>query len=64
MKTKKKVLRDSCGQGVTEYAAIIAFVALIIVIAFSTVGGGFSSAVKYSFTSVSNRLAATAAVAK
>ncbi len=47
---------DDGGQGITEYACILAFVALLIVMVFSVGSGTFSSAIFESFSSMVGQL--------
>lgn len=51
-----KHTRRQRGQVLTEYAAIIAFLAVIVAMVFAIGGGRLSSAVQDSFASVSNQL--------
>lgn len=48
--------RNSKGQGVTEYAYVIAFIAIVIVIAFNVSKGSLFSATSGSYSSVNNGL--------
>jgi len=48
-------LSDDSGQGITEYGAILAFVALIIAIVFG-MQGTFKQALSNAFSSVGNQL--------
>jgi Flp pilus assembly pilin Flp len=54
-KLLKRFLTDESGQGITEYGAILAFVALIIAIVFS-LKGSFQQALQNAFSSVSAQL--------
>jgi Flp pilus assembly pilin Flp len=59
----KRTLRSSKGQGITEYASIMAFVAIAILFAFSIVQGSLAVAVAQSYSSAAgqtNRLVAAA----
>ncbi len=51
----KRFLAEESGQGITEYGAILAFVALIIAIIFG-LQGSFQTALTNAFSSVSNQL--------
>jgi len=54
-------LSDDSGQGITEYGAILAFVALIIAIVFG-MQGTFKQALSNAFSSVGNQLNSISAV--
>jgi Flp pilus assembly pilin Flp len=60
-----KLLKDffveESGQGITEYGAILAFVALIIAIVFG-MQGTFKQALSNAFSSVGNQLNSISAV--
>ncbi len=54
-KLLKQFFTSESGQGITEYGAILAFVALIIAIVFG-LKGSFQQALTNAFSSVSNQL--------
>lgn len=51
-----KHARSRRGQVITEYAAIIAFVAVLVSMVFAIGGGRLSSAVQDSFSAITNQL--------
>jgi len=54
------------GQGITEYGAILAFVAILVAVVFSITQGALSSAISKAFSAVVsqlNKLSAAAAAA-
>jgi Flp pilus assembly pilin Flp len=55
-KMKKQKKRSSRGQGITEYGAMIAFVAVLVALVFSVTNGHLSSALSAAFSSVSSQL--------
>ncbi len=57
----KHFLTEESGQGITEYGAILAFVALIIAIVFG-MQGTFKRALANAFSSVGNQLNSISAV--
>jgi len=48
--------RKEDGQAITEYGAILAFVACLVALAFASTTSGFSSAVSAAFSSITNQL--------
>jgi Flp pilus assembly pilin Flp len=56
-------VQDEDGQSITEYGAIIAFVGVIIAVAFSIANGTLFGAISQSYSSVSSALDATNAAA-
>jgi Flp pilus assembly pilin Flp len=48
--------RNSLGQGITEYGAIIAFVALLVALVFSITSGTLRGAISAAFSSVTSQL--------
>jgi Flp pilus assembly pilin Flp len=44
------------GQGITEYGAILAFVAILVAVVFSITQGALSSAISKAFSSVVSQL--------
>jgi Flp pilus assembly pilin Flp len=60
-------LSDESGQGITEYGAILAFVAILVAVVFGITKGALTTAISSAFSSVVKQLnnlsaAATAAV--
>jgi Flp pilus assembly pilin Flp len=55
-KKKRKRLRNRFGQGITEYGAMIAFVAILIALVFSVSNSRLKGAVSAAFSSVSGQL--------
>ncbi len=56
-----RLSRRRCGQAFTEYAAIIAFIGVLVSMVFAIGGDRLSTVVKDAFSSVSNQLLLTAA---
>jgi Flp pilus assembly pilin Flp len=52
----KRFICDQSGQGITEYGAILAFVALLVGLVFSLATGGLEAAISQSFSSVISQL--------
>jgi Flp pilus assembly pilin Flp len=55
-KMKKQRKRSSRGQGITEYAAMLAFVAILVALTFSVTNGKLSCALSAAFSAVSGQL--------
>jgi Flp pilus assembly pilin Flp len=49
-------ISDESGQGITEYGAILAFVALLVAVVFGFANGTLQSAISQSFSSVVSQL--------
>jgi Flp pilus assembly pilin Flp len=49
-------ISDESGQGITEYGAILAFVALLVAVVFSFASGTLTSAISQSFSTIVNQL--------
>lgn len=47
---------DELGQGITEYGAILAFVALLVAVVFSFAQGSLTSAISQAFSNVVRQL--------
>lgn len=47
---------DECGQGITEYGAILAFVAILVALVFAITKGALTSAISAAFSSVIKQL--------
>lgn len=54
--TLENFLSDESGQGITEYGAILAFVALLVAVVFSFASGTLTSAISTSFSTIVNQL--------
>ncbi|MBX9572791.1 MAG: hypothetical protein K2X77_28095 [Candidatus Obscuribacterales bacterium] len=50
--TLKNFLSDESGQGITEYGAILAFVALLVAVVFSFAQGTLTQAISQSFSTI------------
>lgn len=48
----KNFISEESGQGITEYGAVLAFVALLVAVVFSFASGTLTSAISQSFSSV------------
>jgi Flp pilus assembly pilin Flp len=55
-KKHKRRRRNSLGQGITEYGAIIAFVALLVALVFSITTGTLRGAISAAFSACSGQL--------
>ena len=53
---KRARARKARGQGITEYGAMLAFVAVLTALAFSIANGHLSNAVSCAFSSIANQL--------
>jgi Flp pilus assembly pilin Flp len=49
-------LTNESGQGITEYGAILAFVAILVAVVFSITQGALSSAISKAFSAVVSQL--------
>jgi Flp pilus assembly pilin Flp len=58
-----KFIKDESGQGITEYGAILAFVAILVAVVFSITQGALSSAISKAFSAVVSQLNALSAAA-
>ncbi len=61
--TINKFINDESGQGITEYGAILAFVAILVAVVFSITQGALSSAISKAFSAVVSQLNALSAAA-
>jgi len=52
----KNIFEDESGQGITEYGALLAFVALIVATVFSSGQSSLMVAVKNSFSGIANNI--------
>lgn len=51
-----RFFRDESGQGITEYGAIIAFVAIIIACVFTFTKGSLAAAISHAFSAITSQL--------
>ncbi len=51
-----KFFTDESGQGITEYGAILAFVAVLVALVFSITKGALTSAISHAFSAVITQL--------
>lgn len=61
-----RFMNDESGQGITEYGAILAFVAILVAVVFSITQGALTSSISKAFSAVVsqlNRLSTAAAAA-
>ena len=56
-------LKDESGQGITEYGAVLAFVALLVAVVFGFARGALQSTLSQSFSTVVSQLNALNAYA-
>jgi len=52
----KRLTNEESGQGITEYGAILAFVALLIALVFGFANGTLAGAISSAFSSVVSQL--------
>ena len=52
----KHFIFDQSGQGITEYGAVLAFVALLVAIVFGVAKGALSCAISHAFSAVVSQL--------
>jgi Flp pilus assembly pilin Flp len=52
----KELLKDESGQGINEYAAMLTFVCLLIILVFSFSQGTLSGALSQSFSAMTGQL--------
>lgn len=51
-----RFIMDESGQGITEYGAILAFVAILVAVVFGITKGALSSAISAAFSAVVTQL--------
>ncbi len=51
-----RFISEESGQGITEYGAILAFVAVLVALVFSITKGALTSAISYAFSAVITQL--------
>lgn len=56
MKVLKQFVCDEDGQGITEYGAILAFVAILVAVVFSITQGALSAGISKAFSAVVSQL--------
>lgn len=61
--TVNKFIQDESGQGITEYGAILAFVAILVAVVFSITQGALSAAISKAFSAVVSQLNALSSAA-
>ncbi len=49
-------MTDESGQGITEYGAVLAFVAVLVGLVFATVKGSLASSISLAFSAVASQL--------
>lgn len=52
----QKFITNESGQGITEYGAILAFVAILVAVVFGITKGALSSAISAAFSAVVSQL--------
>ena len=52
----KQFIHDESGQGITEYGAILAFVAILVAVVFAITQGALAGAISSAFSSVVSQL--------
>ncbi|MBX9668622.1 MAG: hypothetical protein K2X93_13435 [Candidatus Obscuribacterales bacterium] len=58
-----RFIKDESGQGITEYGAILAFVAILVALVFSITQGALSAAISKAFAAVVKQLNALSGAA-
>ncbi|HEY9785978.1 MAG TPA: hypothetical protein V6D17_11290 [Candidatus Obscuribacterales bacterium] len=59
----KRFVRDESGQGITEYGAILAFVAILVALVFGITKGALTAAISSAFSAIVSQLNALSAQA-
>lgn len=59
----RQYLSDESGQGITEYGAVLAFVAILVALVFSITQGALSAASSKAFSAVVKQLSNVSAAA-
>jgi hypothetical protein len=59
----RKRRRSARGQGISEYGAMLAFVAILVALCFSITNGRLTQAVSAAYSSISNQLNSMSAAA-
>lgn len=54
--TIEMFVKDESGQGITEYGAVLAFVAVLVGLVFSFTKGTLASAISQAFSAVASQL--------
>ena len=58
-----RFISDESGQGITEYGAILAFVAILVAVVFALTQGALAGAISSAFSAVTSQLNALASKA-
>ncbi|MDZ4833639.1 MAG: Flp family type IVb pilin [Candidatus Melainabacteria bacterium] len=58
-----RFIQDESGQGITEYGAILAFVAILVALVFAITQGALAGAISAAFSSVITKLNALSSAA-
>jgi len=61
--TLQRFISDESGQGITEYGAILAFVAILVAVVFALTQGALAGAISSAFSSVVQQLNALSSAA-
>lgn len=61
--TLNRFIQDESGQGITEYGAILAFVAILVAVVFAITQGALAGAISKAFSSVVTQLNALSGAA-
>jgi Flp pilus assembly pilin Flp len=56
-----RFINDESGQGITEYGAILAFVAILVALVFAITSGALRGAISSAFSAVTSQLNALSA---
>ncbi|HEY9683742.1 MAG TPA: hypothetical protein V6C86_19330 [Oculatellaceae cyanobacterium] len=56
-----RFINDESGQGITEYGAILAFVAILVALVFAITSGALRAAISAAFSAVTSQLNALSA---
>ena len=56
-----RFINDESGQGITEYGAILAFVAILVALVFAITSGALRGAISAAFSAVTSQLNALSA---
>ena len=52
----RRFMNEEAGQGITEYGAVLAFVAILVALAFATTKGALASSISAAFSSTVKQL--------
>ncbi len=56
MSEMTRFIQDESGQGITEYGAILAFVAILVALVFAITSGALTAAISAAFSAVISQL--------